>query len=191
MKFIIEHLEPTLSDWCFIEYNHISDIVGSENLIFSNIKSDAEKEKLQELGEVKFESVIELNLQKVCILDPNAENQLSPVDASFDCLIFGGILGDHPPQNRTEESLTSKLEQESRNLGKEQMSTDTAVLVAKKIIEGKTFSELQFKDTIELDVENPEGIEHTITLPYRYLLENGKPILAKGLAEFLLDKEEF
>jgi len=32
MKFIIEHLEPTLSDWCFIEYNHISKIAGLEGI---------------------------------------------------------------------------------------------------------------------------------------------------------------
>ena len=37
MKFIIEHLEPELYDWCLIEYEHISKIVGKENLIFTNI----------------------------------------------------------------------------------------------------------------------------------------------------------
>ena len=190
MIFIIEHLEPTLSDWCFIEYKHISKIVGSTNLIFSNVKSEAEQLKLQQLGEAKQESVKQMNLQKACILDPNAEKQLAPQD-SFNYMIFGGILGDYPPQNRTEDLLTSQVNHESRNLGKEQMSTDTAVLVASRIVNGACFEDLQFKDTVELDVKNPEGISHTITLPYRYLLENEKPVIAGGLVEFLMDKDEF
>ena len=40
MKFIIEHLEPEedISKWCFFEYEHISEIVGEDNLIFTNVK---------------------------------------------------------------------------------------------------------------------------------------------------------
>jgi len=192
MKFIIEHLEPTLSDWCFIEYSHISKIVGPENLIFSNVKSEAEKIKLQELGEIKKESVSEMNLSKACVLDPNVEKQLQPSDSEvFDFVIFGGILGEDPPKARTEELLTSKVDYETRNLGDKQMSTDTAVLVAHKILNGLKFEDIPFKDGVEIDVKNDKGIQHIIELPYRYVLENGKPEFAEGLVKYLEEKDEF
>ena len=46
MKFIIEHLEKKLFEWCLIEYEHISKIVGKNNLIITNVKkSDLSKLK--------------------------------------------------------------------------------------------------------------------------------------------------
>jgi|ETN01SMinimDraft_4_1059930.scaffolds.fasta_scaffold30819_2 ribosome biogenesis SPOUT family RNA methylase Rps3 len=192
MKYIIEHLEPALSDWCFIEYKHISEIVGKENLIFTNVKNDEEKLKLQEFGEVKEESVSEMKLTKACVLDPNVETMLQPSDSEvFEYVIFGGILGEDPPKARTEELITSKVDYETRNMGDKQMSTDTAVLVAHKILNGTAFEKIPFKDGVEIEVKNKEGIEHTIELPYRYVLENGKVEFAKGLVKYLEEKDEF
>ena len=40
-----------------------------------------------------------IDFSKVCLLDMRAEKTLSPDDGSkFEVFIFGGILGDHPPQ---------------------------------------------------------------------------------------------
>ena len=46
--------------------------------------------------------------------------------------VFGGILGDHPPRDRT-KLLRNDIET-LRHLGQPQLSTDTAVLVSKLIL---------------------------------------------------------
>lgn len=185
MKYVIEHLEPEVYDWCLLEYKHISKIVGRDNLIFTNVKKD--REKLNGLGEVMEKSVAELGLKNACVLDPDADVVLSSSDKKFDYLIFGGILGDYPPKKRTKAELSSKLKFDKRNLGKEQMSTDTAVYAAKKIIDGGKFSDLKFKYKIEIELNENESV----SLPYRYVVEDGKIILPGGFAEFLRKKEEF
>merc|ERR1712137_1178084 len=39
---------------------------------------------------------------RICLLDMRAEKELAPEDKDeFDAFIFGGILGDHPPRDRT------------------------------------------------------------------------------------------
>lgn len=182
MKFIIEHLEPEVSEWCFIEYKHISRIIGKSNLIFTNIFL----EKLKKLGEVRKESVVSLNLNNVCVLDPSAKETLKPED-KFDYYVFGGILGDYPAQKRTKRLLSSKLKNVSlRNLSEKQMSTDTAVFVTKKILDG--IEDLKFIDEPEIVLKKGE-IEERIKLPYRYVLKNNKPLIEKELIEYLKKKE--
>ena len=180
MKFVIEHLEEKLYPWCLLEYEHISQIVGRKNLMFTCIKP-AQKNKLRLFGEVEKKSVLDLDLRHVCFLDPGAKKELSPEDKNkFDYLVFGGILGDYPPRQRTAEWLTGQRV-EKRNLGKEQMATDTAVYVAKLITEGKRLNELKFLDTLHLAT----GKGEEVILPYRYVLEKGKPVLAKGFLQFV------
>ena len=53
------------------------------------------------------------------------------------------------------------------------------------ILDGKKLSEIEFKDTIELELKDGEDI----ILPYRYVIKNGKPVLPKGLFEMLRDQE--
>ena len=73
---------------------------------------------------------------KVCLLDPKAPKVLAPEDAdAFDCFLYGGILGDDPPRDRTGE--LRKLGFEGRHLGPKQMTTDTAVAVTKMVVEDK------------------------------------------------------
>jgi len=182
--YIIEHLEPRLWKWCIIEYKHISEIVGKGNLWFTNIKRESKASKeLEKYGRVIKQSVSELNLKNSCVLDPESNQTLSPEEAAnFDYFIFGGILGDYPPKKRTSIELTSKLKNaETRNIGKEQMSTDNAVFVVKEISNGKALSDLKFQDTIEIKIND---IEST-SLPYRYALVNGKPLISKELITFL------
>jgi ribosome biogenesis SPOUT family RNA methylase Rps3 len=68
------------------------------------------------------------------LLDLRGEKLLTPEDAGqFDVFVFGGILGDHPPRDRTSALRTQDVQM--RNLGSLQFSTDSAVLVTKLIIE--------------------------------------------------------
>ena len=182
MKFVIEHLEPKLYQWCFFEYKHISKIVGKNNLIFTNINSL----KLKKFGKVRKESVTKLKLHRACTLDPSANQTLTPkIAKEFDYFIFGGILGDNPQKFRTKIELTTKLKLPAFNLGKEQMSTDTAVYVVKKMLRGKTISDLKFVDEIEFKEKDGSFV----CLPYRYVVEKGKPIFAPGLKEFVLKQK--
>lgn len=71
---------------------------------------------------------------RVCLLDPRATKVISPEDAElFDVFLYGGILGDDPPRDRTGE--LRKLGFEGRHLGEKQMTTDTAVKVTKIVVE--------------------------------------------------------
>ena len=191
MKYIIEHLDgKRLYKWCLLEYKHISKIVGKENLIFTNIKSEKSMQMLSKYGKVEQKSVIDLfksqQPKKSCILDPNAEKMLSPADkGKFDFFIFGGILGNYPPQKRTKEQLSDKLNCEKRLLGNMQMSTDTAVYVTKKILDGTPFEKMQFQDELEIPMKDGLNME----LPYRYALENGKLVFSEELMQFMKKKK--
>jgi ribosome biogenesis SPOUT family RNA methylase Rps3 len=184
MKFIIEHMEPEMYEWCVIEYKHISEIVGKENLIFTNVKKGADL--IKGFGKIYSESVKELKLAKICLLDPSADKVLSSSDKSkFDYFLFGGILGDFPRRRRT--GKLKDITSDKRNLTDKQMSTDTAVLVAKRVLDGEKITDIPFKDGIEIEMGPNESVE----FPFRYVLENGKPILPDGLIDYLKRREEF
>lgn len=186
MIYIIEHLEQYLSKWCLLEYKHISQIVGREYLMFTNIKKTNDTIKLKGLGKIEQQSVRELTLPNACVLDPNARATLSPKDKHhFNYLIFGGILGDAPQKHRTKKELTQYMNVPDRNLGDKQMSTDTAVFVAKKIINGTPLNKIPFRDNVEIELKKGESI----ILPFRYVLNGTKPMLPKGLVEFLKAKK--
>jgi len=173
-KFIIEHLEDELYDWCIIEYKSMSKIVGKENLIITNIKPE-DKGKIEKFAEIKTESVLNLNLTAPCLLDMDAKDELTPND-KFENIIFGGILGDHPPKKRTIKFLKD-LKAEKRHLGKLQMSTDNAVLTAKMITDGKKLETIKFIDNPSIEME--DGLE--LQLPYRFVEINGKPYISDEL----------
>jgi len=186
MKYIIEHLDGRVYKWCYLEYKHISETVGKKNLIFTNVKGDAGQKLLSELGEVKSESVIKLNLKNACILDPVATKTITTPDCKqFDYLIFGGILGDYPMQARTKSDLSDKMpDAKTRNIGEEQMSTNTAVYVVHEISNGKQLKDFEFQD----DLVIPTGKGEEVILPFRYVKKDGKLIIPKGLIEHIKKK---
>ena len=189
MLYILEHLELRLYKWCYLEYQHISKIVGKEHLLFTNIKTASQKNKLLPFGKVEQRSVTELNLQRACILDPFAQKTLKPEDKHlFDYFIFGGILGDYPMKARTKVELSNKLNAQIRNIGKEQFPTDNAFYVVKQIIENnKQLSDLKFKDELELPIKEGESVH----LPFRYVLIKGKPLVYPKLMHYLKTKKGF
>jgi ribosome biogenesis SPOUT family RNA methylase Rps3 len=188
--YIIEHLEPKLFPWCMIEYKHISKTVGKSSLWFTNINpKDKNAKALEQLGKVINQSVRDLKLDSVCILDPDASQQLTPKDSKqFKYFIFGGILGDYPPKKRTKAELTQFLPgKEKRNIGKKQFSTDNAVYVTWKIANGESMKMMKFKNKFELPINKVE----TIILPYLYPIVNGKHRISDELIAFLKNKKEF
>ena len=183
--YVIEHLEEKAWKWCTIEYKHISQIVGKKKMWIANTRSNS----LKSIATIKKESVTTLNLRNACILDPAARKTLTPKEANrFDYFIFGGILGNFPAQKRTTPELTSRLKNAAaRNIGKKQMSTDTAVYVVKQIVEGKKLSDLAFQDKIEIGL----GKNESTILPYRYIILNKKPLISKELVNYLKKKKGF
>lgn len=180
--FIIEHLEPKLWPWCIIEYKHISKTVGKKNVWFTNIPRSQVK-KLAPFGKVFTQSIKSLQIENACVLDPESNTTLSPINAApIQYFIFGGILGDNPPKKRTTPELTQFLPNaKSFNIGKAQMSTDNAVYVTKQIISGVQLEKIPFQDEIQIKINK---IESTI-LPYRYAIVNGKPFYSKELIKYL------
>lgn len=68
------------------------------------------------------------------MLDMRGEQELSPGE-SWSTLVFGGILGDHPPRDRP--APVRQHFPQIRHLGDLQLATDTAVLVSQLILHKK------------------------------------------------------
>jgi hypothetical protein len=80
-------------------------------------------------------------ISKVCLLDPKAPKALCPEDGQagkFEFFLFGGILGDDPPRDRTGE--LRRMGFEGRHLRDVQMTTDTALHVTKLVVEDQSES---------------------------------------------------
>lgn len=182
--FIIEHLEPKLWEWCLIEYKHISKLVGKSNLWFTNINSKL----LKNYGKTIKKSVKSINPDNACVLDPNAKKTLSTKEAKkFLYFIFGGILGDHPPKERTGKELSNHIKATPRNLGKAQFSTDSAVFVTKQIFNGIPLNKIKFKDQVEIKINEIESV----ILPYKYPIIKNKPYMSKDIINYLKNKKGF
>lgn len=191
MKFVIEHLEPKLHGWCLIEYEHISEIVGKDNLIFTNVNKK-DKNKLKKYGAVYDKGISGLSFNKLCVLSQYSKKTLTTDDKNkFQYFVFGGILGDSPSKKRTNIFIDNlkkhKIKFSTRNLGKKQMPTDVAVYVAKKILDGKRLNNLKFVDELEIEINENESV----TLPFRYVVDNNKLVIDEKLVEHLRKKKKF
>ncbi|TIB79629.1 hypothetical protein E3Q23_00014 [Wallemia mellicola] len=129
-----------------------------------------------------------ISKDKVCLLDPKAEEEIKPEDLNnFSHFVFGGILGDDPPRDRTKE--LRKYGFPGRHLGARQMSTDTALGTTKRVIvDKKKLGEIDFIDDPTIVFTAQESVD----MPYRYLNDGtGKPLMAPGMLEHIrkdLDK---
>lgn len=158
ITYVIEHMETEFSEWVKLEYSAIVDEVGSKNLYLSSIPNNKPTTSTSTTtnNEILPKEILDKNIQwthiditnfqelypnfdksKVCLLDPSATQELIPSDVNkFDFFLFGGILGDHPPRDRTGE--LRKYGFEGRHLGKIQMTTDTAVRVSQIVLKDQS-----------------------------------------------------
>ncbi|KAK1715675.1 SAM-dependent RNA methyltransferase [Colletotrichum lupini] len=143
--YIVEHLDSELGPWSELEYIAIAreTHAAEGTFLLSSLRAGfVAPEKLQQVPAFKAENrgVEELyaaDKSRVCLLDPSAASDLSPEDGEkFDAFLFGGILGDDPPRDRTSELRKKGFE--GRRLGPTQMTTDTAVRVTRIVVEEKS-----------------------------------------------------
>jgi len=182
VEVVIEHLEPYLSRWLWIEYRHASRLASSR-LRFTNVKRRDHFKALSKLAPTHVESALDLYPRdKLIILDPRASQPLTPTDFKGDAVVVvGGILGDHPPRGRTYKLLTSRAGGiKARSLGPHQFSIDGAVYVALKVAEGRALEEIPVKVGVTIKA----GFL-LIHLPYAYPLRRGRPLISGELIEYL------
>jgi ribosome biogenesis SPOUT family RNA methylase Rps3 len=184
MLFVIEHLEPELSEWLRIEYSHAAEIVGRERLLITNVRRKGDFQELSGIAAVGRRRVGELfEGQELIVLDPRAKVELRPADLrGRRAIVIGGILGDEPPKGRTEKLLTRSLPGAlARSIGRHQFSIDGAVYIAKEVCEGKTLRGIP----VRIEVEVRLGRGHSVILPYAYPLVNGRPLVSRRLVAYL------
>ncbi|CAI2165408.1 16012_t:CDS:2 [Funneliformis geosporum] len=164
-------MEDNLHEWCLLEYCHIATFINPHHLYFTNLSKSSEmslknSEILKEAN-LLTENITNINLSmdKICLLDPASNQVLEPTDGdSFEYFLFGGILGDDPPRDRTAE--LRRLGFPSRNLGAMQMTTDTALFVTNKILEDKTsINQIPYIDFPEIKIDKTESV----IMPFRYV----------------------
>ena len=181
-------MEEEITGWPELEYRNILKHVGPQRLWLSHVPQTLMENMPTSLQDavVSTNSVHDwagLDLSKVLLLDPDAPEPLAPSDATqFQYLLFGGILGDDPPQDRTK--MLRQMGFERRNLGSFQMTTDTAVLVSQIVIEQqKELKDIEFIDRPEIKLSKHESVE----LPFRYIKDRvtGMPRLPDGLIKHL------
>ncbi|RDW61096.1 putative DUF431 protein [Coleophoma cylindrospora] len=188
--YIVEHLDDELGPWSELEYITIakeSHEAGSK-FCLSSVPPALELPAV--LTAVpgftadgsSVETLYAEDKARVCLLDPSATKELSPEDGEiFDVFLFGGILGDDPPRDRTSELRKKGFQ--GRRLGPIQMTTDTAVRVTRMIVQSKIpLDQISYIDNPELVVNKNESTE----MPFRYVKgEDGQPIMPKGMVELI------
>lgn len=103
--FVVEHLDPELGPWSALEYAAIareSHDLGARFLLSSvpaelQMPADLAATRGLEVEQRSVEEIFADRKDRVCLLDPSAQVELSPEDGeTFDVFLFGGILGmDH------------------------------------------------------------------------------------------------
>lgn len=195
-------MEEGFSEWVRLEYTQIIKDIGAGNLYLTSLpaqttEADIPKELLDlglqwttkpvnELIDPKTNEPV--NADRTCILYPRADTDLVPEDAeTYEWLVFGGILGAHPPRDLTLE-LINKYGYTGKRLGDKQMSTDTAVRTTNIILEKQTkFEDIKFIDYPEFRFNKSEAVE----MPFRYVLDaQGQPILPKGMLALIKKDSE-
>lgn len=187
--FVVEHLDPELGPWSALEYKTIakeSKSAGCDFILSSVPASLLASDDLRNVGaNAKTESVEDYfadRKHRICLLDPQAAKELKPNDTDeFDVFLFGGILGDDPPRDRTSELRKKGFN--GRRLGPKQMTTDTAVRVTRMVIlEQKELDSIPYVDFPELQLDEHESTE----MPFRYVIDEKKrPIMPEGMLELI------
>lgn len=210
--FVIEHMEEdeqtqkSIPPWVELEYAHMRILAGQDaqiyfthlsapsraslSVVFDGASDDGSLAKVScfDRGVQEVIASEGISLDKVCLLDPKAESELSPEDGDgrFQWFLFGGILGDDPPRDRTAELRV--LGFSSRHLGPVQMTTDTALGVTRRVVHDKVpLGKIPYIDYPTISFNAKESVE----MPFRYIADAKDPLLPPGMRELLykdLDK---
>ncbi|KAG0222674.1 hypothetical protein BGW41_005874 [Actinomortierella wolfii] len=185
-------------------------LVGPEHIYFTALTPKTLAEMPEDLAKAHCHTEDILTMgdriphDKVCLLDPASPHVLAPEDGDkYDFFLFGGILGDDPPRDRTGE--LRKLGFATRHLGPVQMTTDTAVHVTRRVVEDKIpLDQIPFIDHPEIKI----GKKESIIMPFRYIAlppkessgekaegdkpkpKQPKPLIPPGMKELLKKDNE-
>ncbi|KAJ7700358.1 SAM-dependent RNA methyltransferase [Mycena rosella] len=200
--YVIEHMEDddetakAIPPWVELEYAHMRTLAGPTAQVHFTHLSAASRDSLSSVfgseagladATCHQTGVLELLTQrgtplaKVCLLDPKAPLPLAPDDGDrFECFLFGGILGDDPPRDRTSELRV--LGFPTRHLGPVQMTTDTALGVTKLVVDDKIpLDEIPYINFPTIVFNPKESVE----MPFRYIAEGPEPKLPPGMRALL------
>ncbi|KAF2480092.1 SAM-dependent RNA methyltransferase [Neohortaea acidophila] len=191
-RIIVEHLDSELEDWQALEYKCIARECSANgwSFVLSGLSSPAETKQqlglpatsLTQQGVESLFSTAE-ERQQVCLLDPRGSQDLAPEDGEkFKVFLFGGILGDDPPRDRTGE--LRRIGFPGRKLGPEQMTTDTAARVTRMVIQDKVrLQDIQYVNRPELNLSATKGEDATnasesVSMPFKYVKgQDGAPVM--------------
>lgn len=193
--FVVEHLDPELEEWSSLEYLTIateSHDSGAQFLLSSvptslKLPANLQGAKGLQVETRGIEEIYADRKDKVCLLDPAAAKDLSPADGDdFDIFLFGGILGDDPPRDRTSE--LRKKGYQGRRLGPVQMTTDTAVRVTRIVVQDRVpVDQISYVDNPDLKINQNESTQ----MPFRYVKgDDGQPIMPKGMVDLIIKDSE-
>ncbi|TFK32396.1 SAM-dependent RNA methyltransferase [Crucibulum laeve] len=203
--YAIEHMEDdeestkSIPPWVELEYAHMRILAGQNghvqfthlsksscdflNTAFASSKENSlAKASCHQAGIINLLADTGIPLNKVCLLDPKAEKELSPEDGDgrFEWFLFGGILGDDPPRDRTSELRV--LGFPTRHLGPIQMTTDTALGVTKIVVQDKVpLDKIPYVDHPTIRFNSKESVE----MPFRYIADCSEPRLPPGMKKLL------
>lgn len=187
--FVVEHLDPELGPWSALEYKtiaHESRDAACDFILSSVPETLLQSREFQGLNANARSDPVEVYFadrkDRICLLDPAARQELSPTDGEeFDVFLFGGILGDDPPRDRTSELRKKGFT--GRRLGPVQMTTDTAVRVTRMVIVDKVkLEDIPYVDFPELKLGEHESTE----MPFRYVKDAaGRPVMPDGMFELI------
>ncbi|RPA85964.1 DUF431-domain-containing protein, partial [Ascobolus immersus RN42] len=196
-------MEPELGPWSLGEYITITDeclqhggklyITSVVDSLFNNLPPALIEKQKEANGVLTItqKSVVEVTAgekERVCLLDPRGKSELAPEDGDwkedakgFKWFVFGGILGDDPPRDRTAE--LRDLGFEGRRLGPVQMTTDTAVRVTRLVVQGKQeLEKIKYVDFPEIRISKRETTE----MPFRYVVgEDGQPVIPPRVLDLI------
>lgn len=189
LTFVVEHLDPELGPWSALEYKTIaqeSKEAGCHFILSSVPESLLHSEDFKATTANARSDPVEIYFahkkDRICLLDPSAKQELEPEDGDrFDVFLFGGILGDDPPRDRTSELRKKGFV--GRRLGPVQMTTDTAVRVTRAVVlEKRKLDAIPYVDFPELKLDEHESTE----MPFRYMVDQHQnPIMPDGMLDLI------